>query len=231
MAEATLVLVCKRPGLGMGKQRLAANLGQEAANRVAEALLACALEDARAWPGPVVIAPAHWKDYAWAEALLAEVHPKGYVQPQVEGNLGQRLNTLDSELRAVGLEKLVYIGSDAPALGAGNYAAASEALECHDTALAPSSDGGVVLMASRKRWPPLADLPWSTACLGIALADCCRAADHSVAILPHGFDVDEKDDLARLIISLSSDRRPARLALHELVSHLVRFNEMDHVQF
>jgi hypothetical protein len=43
--------------------------------------------------------------------------------------------------------------------------------------------------------------------------------------------VDEKDDLARLVVSLSSDHRPARRTLHELVSHLVQFNEMDHVQF
>ena len=133
MAEATLVLVCKRPGLGMGKQRLAANLGQEAANRVAEALLACALEDARAWPGPVVIAPAHWRIMPGPRLCWRKCIRRGTYQPQAEGNLGQRLNTLDSELRAVGLEKLVYIGSDAPALGAANYAAASEALEHHDT--------------------------------------------------------------------------------------------------
>lgn len=230
MAEAALVLVCKRPGLGIGKQRLAASLGREAANEVAEALLACALEDVRAWPGPVVIAPAHAEDYAWAEALLGEAHPQVRIKPQAEGNLGQRLNVLDGELRAAGLEKLVYIGSDAPELGAADYAAASEALECHDTVLAPSSDGGVVLMASRKPWPSLVDLPWSTPHLGIALADCCRAEGHSVGALPHGFDVDEKDDLVRLIMSLSRDLRPARRTLHELASRLVPFNEMDHVQ-
>jgi glycosyltransferase A (GT-A) superfamily protein (DUF2064 family) len=231
MAEAALVLVCKRPELGVGKQRLAASLGQEAANRVAEALLACAREDAGAWPGPVVIAPAHWKDYAWAEALLAEVHPEGYVHPQAEGNLGERLNMLDCRLRAAGLEKLVYIGSDAPALGPADYAGAREALEYHDTVLAPSADGGVVLMASRKQWPRLGDLPWSTPRLGAALADCCRAASQSVTALAHCFDVDEKDDLVRLITFLSHDRRPARRALHQLAGDLVQFCELEHVRF
>jgi glycosyltransferase A (GT-A) superfamily protein (DUF2064 family) len=231
MIKAALVLVCKRPGLGIGKQRLAASLGREAANRVAEALLACALEDARVWPGTVVIAPAHPEDHVWAEALLAGVHSEVRIEPQAEGNLGQRLNALDCKLRTAGLEKLVYIGSDAPALSAADYAAASEALEHHDSVLVPSSDGGVVLMASRRQWPPLGDLPWSTPCLGMALADCCRGVGQSLAILTHGFDVDEKDDLARLITSLSHDARPARRALHELAGHLVQFSETDHVQF
>jgi hypothetical protein len=231
MIEPALVLVCKRPGLGIGKQRLAASLGREAANQVAEALLACALEDARAWPGPVIIAPAHREDYAWAKALLPQICPRVYIEPQAEGNLGQRLNILDGGLRNTGWERLVYIGSDAPSLSAADYAAASEALEHHDSVLAPSRDGGVVLMATRKHWPPLGDLPWSTPGLGMALADCCRRAGRSVAILTPGFDVDEKDDLARLIISLSQERRPARRALRELAGHLVQLSEMDHVRF
>ncbi|SEK96067.1 TIGR04282 family arsenosugar biosynthesis glycosyltransferase [Nitrosovibrio tenuis] len=231
MIEAALVLVCKRPGLGIGKQRLAASLGRMAASRVAEALLACALEDTHVWSGPVVIAPAHAGDYAWAEALLPGVHPKTRVEPQSAGNLGQRLNILDRKLRAAGLEELVYIGSDAPALEAADYAAASEAMEYHDTVLMPSLDGGVVLMASRKHWPPLGGLPWSTPHLGIALADCCHDAGQSVSTLTHGFDVDEADDLVRLITSLSHDRRPARRALHELASHIVQLGETDHVQF
>ena len=100
MAEATLVLVCKRPGLGMGKQRLAANIGQEAANHVAEALLACALEDARDWAGPVVNCAGAPSDFGWADALLAAVAAEGCIYcPQATGNLGQRLNILDHALR------------------------------------------------------------------------------------------------------------------------------------
>ena len=98
MIEDVLVLVCKRPGLGKGKQRLAAGLGPDAANRIAEAMLACALEDARAWPGSVMIAPANRDDYSWAKNLLPEAGSKVRVQPQADGNLGQRLNTLGSHV-------------------------------------------------------------------------------------------------------------------------------------
>jgi glycosyltransferase A (GT-A) superfamily protein (DUF2064 family) len=41
----TLVLLCKRPAPGHGKQRLAASLGAERACAVAWALLDCALEE------------------------------------------------------------------------------------------------------------------------------------------------------------------------------------------
>ncbi|MDN5935251.1 MAG: DUF2064 domain-containing protein [Nitrosospira sp.] len=229
MSEAALVLVCKRPASGIGKQRLAASLGPEVANRIAEALLACALEDARDWSGPVVIAPAHAADHAWADALLPRLQPKVRIQPQATGNLGQRLNVLDHELRGAGMEQLVYIGSDGPALAAADYAAVNDALLRYDTVLMPAEDGGVVMMASRRRWPMLSGLPWSTAQLGVALADCCRAAGQSVATLAHSFDVDEQDDLLRLRTALRTDPRPARRALHALACDLIQLMEADNV--
>lgn len=233
MTEAALVLVCKRPASGIGKQRLAASIGGEAANRIAEALLACALEDARAWPGPVIIAPADPMDHAWASALLpqAQARLKIRVELQAEGNLGQRLNALDHKLRADGLKQLVYIGSDAPLLAAPDYAAVYDALMNYDTVLKPAADGGVVLMASRQRWPALSGLPWSTTRLGAALADCCRSASQSVVNLTQSFDVDEEDDVIRLIEALNTDQRPARRALHGLACDLAHWRERSHVQF
>ena len=222
MTESVLVLVCKRPASGIGKQRLAASLGREAANHVAEALLACALEDARDWAGPVVIAPAHPADYGWADALLPQLQPRVRILPQATGNLGQRLNLLDHELRSAGLEQLVYIGSDAPALAAADYSAANGALLHYDTVLTPAEDGGVVLMASRHRWPMLSGLPWSTARLG-------GAAGQSVATLTRGFDVDEEGGLFRLVTALRTDPRPARRALHALACDLVQLREAGHV--
>jgi len=230
MAELVLVLVCKRPTLGIAKQRLAASVGQEGARRVAEALLACALEDAREWPGPVVIAPAHVSDYAWAASLLPQLQPKIHIVPQTEGNLGQRLNAVDHSLRERGLEHLIYIGSDAPALVAADYAAAREALLNHDIVLKPAADGGVVLMGSRRSWPMLDVLPWSTSHLGSALADCCQAAGQSLAMLAHSFDVDEKQDMLHLITALKADQRPARQSLYQLTCDIVRVGALGHAQ-
>lgn len=237
MTEPILILVCKRPQPGMGKQRLAASIGREAANRVAEALLACALEDTCDWPGQVVIAPSQAEDSIWAEGLLPHKQPKAQILPQTDGNLGERLNALDWQLRGLGMKQLVYIGSDAPALAAADYVAASQGLLDYDVVLKGAVDGGVVLMASRRPWPSLSALPWSSATLGNALLDCCQVVGQSVLSLTSSFDVDRQDDFIHMMTALKTDSRPARRALHRLVSGLVHSldainrEEESHVRF
>lgn len=225
--STALVLVCKRPKLGFGKQRLAANLGVEMAQRIAEALLNCALEDLRGWAGPVVIAPSSQEDVEWAMSLMRQ--PNVWVQPQMPGNLGRRLNTLDFELRSKGMKRLIYIGSDSPGLGEKDYAVVCDAMQHHDVVLMPASDGGVVLMANDHPWPSLADLPWSSDQLGSALAECCRDEGQSVAILDEGFDIDELDDLVKLIEVLADDSRPARQALRLLTNDIISTMDVNHV--
>ena len=225
--SAALVLVCKRPKLGFGKQRLAASLGLEMTQRVAEALLDCALEDLQSWEGSVVIAPSSQDDTEWAMSLMRQ--PNIWVQPQMPGNLGQRLNTLDFELRSKGLKRLIYIGSDSPGLVEANYSAVCDAMQHHDAVLMPASDGGVVLMANEHPWPSLAGLPWSSGQLGIALAECCRDEGQSVAILDEGFDIDELGDLVKLIEVLADDLRPARHALRVLANDIISAMDVNHV--
>lgn len=219
--ETVLVLVCKRPILGIGKQRLAASIGVELAQRVSKALLNCAVEDAYAWPGPVVIAPADPHDVQWARTLSAPIPSPVTVVPQVFGNLGHRLNVLDHTLRHSGMKKLAFIGSDSPGLSLTDYAAVNESLIRHDTVLIPAVDGGVVLMASNVAWPELSGLPWSSNQLGSSLLSCCRAAGHYVAKLQSSYDVDEFEDFIKLEQQLASDQRPARRALHQLACSII----------
>lgn len=221
MHKATLVLVCKKPAPGIGKQRLAASLGNEMTQKVAEALLACALEDACDWPGPVVIAPASAADVEWACAFSAPILSPVTVVPQLAGNLGQRLNALDKTLRAQGMNQLVYIGSDSPGLDAADYTATRIALQHTDVVLIPALDGGVVLMANRCAWPDLSALPWSSDQLGAALIHVCRNAIQSVKILGQGTDVDEMDDFVKLVSLLKQDQRPARRVLLALTQNIL----------
>jgi glycosyltransferase A (GT-A) superfamily protein (DUF2064 family) len=209
---ACLVLYCRRPEPGVGKQRIAAATDAAFACALQELLLATALEDLRDWPGPVVIAPAAATDRAWAEARCPS---GGMVLPQVSGNLGERLLATDASLRASGRTTLVYIGSDAPLLGPSHYATARAALRDTDVVLDPAADGGVTLMGSRVPWPPLADLPWSTAGLGTALEQRCRAAGLSVQRLAGSSDCDEISALPQLAADLAADPRPARQALRQ----------------
>ena len=142
------------------------------------------------------------------------------AQLGLEGTPGQRLNDLDRRLRAQGQHRLLFIGSDCPALLPSDYHAVSELLDSHDTVLLKARDGGVVLMASNRPWPDLRDLPWSTAHLAQTLADKCRAAGHSLLQTGDYFDIDHRDDLQLLALALAQDARPARLRLRDAVRDL-----------
>jgi len=59
-------------------------------------------------------------------------------------------------VRALGHERVLFIGSDAPSLTVSDLLAAHTALDTADVVLAPARDGGVTLMGSRLAWPDLA---------------------------------------------------------------------------
>ena len=208
----TLVVFCRRPQPGIGKKRIAADLGAIKTSVLAEHLLATTLEDASHWTGPVVLAPATEDDTAWAGELLDRPCE---VMAQPEGNLGVRINTVDRELRQAGHTHLIFVGSDAPILDADYFARAATALSTHDAVLGPADDGGVTLMGSGRIWPQLADLPWSSNKLGDALELICIKEGLTVYSLDRRYDIDRANDLPRLYGDLRNDKRPARRRLRK----------------
>jgi glycosyltransferase A (GT-A) superfamily protein (DUF2064 family) len=220
--SATLILFCRRPTLGVGKQRIAAELGAPLALALSQRLFAAALEDMRAWPGPAVIAPANAEDVGWASDLL-DFNAEIIAQPS--GNLGERINAIDAQTRASGHSHTLHIASDAPILDLGYFARARAALQRFDIVLGPAADGGVTIMGARVPWPTLAELPWSTEHLGEALEQVCRQDGHSVVKLEERYDIDHTHDLLRLYRDLAGDQRPARKQLRDWIETL----ELAHV--
>jgi rSAM/selenodomain-associated transferase 1 len=206
---AALVVFLKSPS--RSKRRLAAAIGPECATVAASHLLACALEDAAGWPGPVVLSPADPCDAEWLEQSATALHERIV---QRGANLGSRINYVDTELRNRGYEHLIFIGSDCPALAASDLADAAAALANADAVIAPARDGGVVLMGARRPWPALDDLPWSTTGLRAALEQRLRHCDWHIQALPTFADVDTIEDLDRAAEHIADDPRPARRALY-----------------
>jgi rSAM/selenodomain-associated transferase 1 len=209
--EASLIIFCRRPEHGIGKQRIARLLGDQIALDLAEHLLAAALEDAEHWPGPVILSPANPEDLDWAQALSSRDYR---VIAQSNGNLGQRINAVDQAARIAGHTQLIYVGSDAPVLDEEYFSLARAALATHDIVLGPAEDGGVTLMGARRQWPDLTELPWSSANLGGELELTCLQAGLTVCILEPRYDIDRDTDLPRLHEDLRGDARPARRKLH-----------------
>lgn len=213
----TLVAFCRRPAPGVGKRRLARELGETATLTISHLLLATTLEDLAAWPGPRVVAPAEPADEPWARSLPVALDD---VVAQPVGNLGDRLGAVDRLLRQRGHTRLLYIGSDAPVLAPADYDEAAGALATHDVVLGPALDGGVTCMGSRRAWPDLAALPWSGELLHTTLQASCESAGLTVRNLAPRYDVDVPGDLHRLCADLATDARPARRALYRALATL-----------
>jgi rSAM/selenodomain-associated transferase 1 len=205
-----LVLFCRRPELGVGKTRLAASLGIAKTFEIAEALLECAIEDLCQWPGPKVLSPASAKDENYFKNLrLNEVQ----ILTQPEGNLGQKLNRVEMQLRQKGYSSVLFMGSDSPVLSLEQIRETGDLLNKAEVVLKPARDGGVVVMGSNQPWPDLQNLPWSESNLGHELKNLCESHGLKVMQTPESYDIDSKADLQCLQQDLLRDKRESRKAL------------------
>ena len=212
---SVLVVFLRRPALNVGKQRIAAELGAQAALGLSHCLLAATLEDAMEWQGQIVLAPAHHADVDWAHDLL-DGQAKIVAQPA--GNLGKRINAVDQTVRKAAPPCVIFIGTDAPSLDNDYLVQARDSLARFDVVLGPADDGGVTLMGARQPWPNLNDLPWETPELGNALEAACTDQGLSVNRLDRRYDVDTHSDLARAYADLHRDPRPARQQLVQWIA-------------
>jgi len=217
----TLLIFCKQPRLYHGKQRLAAVVGADKALMIAQALLKCAIEDAKAWSGPVVLSPSHPDQQEWAQSIL----PQASVVPQPEGNLGERIRVVDSLLRKRGHSNILIIGTDAPVLSNTHFTEVNRLLNESDVVMSAASDGGVTIMAATQPWPEISDLPWSTERLNESLYDRCQSAGHKVSYIRPSYDIDHEKDLYKLLIDLENDHRPARQKLLALTKEILSKDE------
>jgi rSAM/selenodomain-associated transferase 1 len=155
VADRTLVLMARRPILGQGKRRLAADIGDCAAHRFQRVALGRLLQrlgaDTR-WRLCLAITPDESAQCSGAD----------FVVGQGEGDLGQRMTRLAEEL-APG--PVVFMGSDTPEVASADIEAAFEALETSDAVVGPALDGGYWLIGftqAQRQHLPFMGVRWST---------------------------------------------------------------------
>ena len=154
----TLVLFMRAPLLGSGKRRLAREVGDVAAMRFEQLMIALLLrrlaKDGR-WRLRIAVTP----DNACRRAR----HWCGGVEAvgQGEGDLGIRMRRA---LETCPPGPVVLVGADIPALDARHIGAAFRLLGRHDVVFGPARDGGFWLVGARhpRGLPPLFDqVRWS----------------------------------------------------------------------
>lgn len=185
-----LVLFARQPRYGVGKRRLAADVGDLAALRFARA----SLDRLRRTLGP---------DPRWTLWLaVSPDRPTNWAAParviaQGGGDLGERLSRV---VRALPPGPVVTLGADTPTVTQQDVAEAFAALGSHDAVFGPARDGGYWLIGLRRR--PRLHLPfdgvrWSSE---HALADTIAAMQgRAVALLREREDVDDGPSLQRYL--------------------------------
>ncbi len=182
-----IVVFAKPPLPGIAKTRLAAGIGEQAAASVAAALLADTVERVGRLGTRVVVATT---DLSADHGVAAELWDQG------AGSLGDRLERVLQ--RALALEPwAAAVGADAPHTP---DAAWASLLSTDGAALGPTDDGGFWALRL-DRCPPalLSDLPWSAP--NTFSATWSRMAERGLsprALLP-SWDIDDANDLRRLV--------------------------------
>ncbi len=189
-----LVVMAKRPGLGLVKTRLARGIGAVEATRFYRRtsldLLQRVAGDPR-WQTLLALAPdrAVHDEGVWPEGL-----PRVAQGP---GDLGRRMGRL---MRDLPPGPVVIVGSDIPGIAPAHIAEAFGKLGEADAVFGPADDGGYWLVGLRRR-PRIVEIfervRWSSeTTLADTLANV-RRAGLAAAMLETLIDVDTAEDLAR----------------------------------
>jgi len=190
--ERHLVVMARRPALGTGKRRLAADIGAVAAQRfyrdTTAALLRRLTPDPR-WRSWLAVTPD-----AAADRDRLPWYYEGTTIAQGRGDLGARMGRL---LRDLPPGPVVIVGSDIPDIAGHHIRSAFRALGRHDWVFGPAEDGGYWLVGARRR-PRLTaafeGVRWSSA---TTLADSLANLDgQPIAFLECLADIDRGRDLA-----------------------------------
>jgi rSAM/selenodomain-associated transferase 1 len=164
MSRPVVIIFTRIPRLGVGKRRLARQIGDRAALNLSRTLLHKLLRRLRPVRGVTRIIAATPDHHA-------KFHAPGWTRlPQGRGDLGARMQRAIARFPR---RPVVLIGSDIPGVTEADLRTALHVLCGHHAVFGPAADGGYWLIGQSARRPatPFANTRWSSA---HALADTTR---------------------------------------------------------
>jgi len=115
---------------------------------------------------------------------------------QSEGDLGHRLQTALHQGFTTGLQRIIIIGSDCPALDESHITQAFSLLRAHDVVIGPATDGGYYLIGLNQVHSALfEDIPWGSDRVFSLTKAIAQQQNLSVALLTPLSDIDRPEDL------------------------------------
>jgi rSAM/selenodomain-associated transferase 1 len=198
-----LLVFARLPELGQVKTRLAADLGDERALAIYEAMLLDLIANiGNSTPETEI-------EFLWPPtraangAALRRAFAHHSVAMQTGTNLGDRLSmALSERFFFHRTQKIVTIGVDDPALSRELIDAAFALLESCEYVLGPAADGGYYLIGCRApSFDPVVfqDIDWGTSTVLAATLERIATIGGTVALLPERYDLDVVGDLKRYL--------------------------------
>jgi hypothetical protein len=196
-----LLVFARLPELGAVKTRLAADIGNERALAVYEAML----RDLIANVGQST--PQTEIEFLWPPtpaangAALRRAFGHHAVAMQTGETLGDRLSmALSERFFFHKTRKIVVIGSDDPTLGRELIDHAFALLDSCEYVVGPACDGGYYLLGCRAlSFAPsvFQDIEWGTSTVLASTLQKIAALERTVALLPERYDIDTLADVER----------------------------------
>ena len=202
MGAPALVIMAKRPAVGLTKTRLCPPLTHEQAVALYEAMLRDTIGLGRQLTGvslAVALSPPG------ATSYFRRISPPDTILLPVAGaDIGECLSLALEYLLTTGHPKVVALNSDGPTLPSDYLRRAFAWLDEADVVVGPSEDGGYYLIGLKRPQPALfQDIDWSTERVTPQTVARAEAMGLSIALLPTWYDVDTVADLERLRAELT----------------------------
>ncbi len=202
-----IVVLARAPSVP-GKTRLTANLRDDDARALREALLLDTLEIVRSVNVPVTLAYTPDNARAEMEAFVGR-RPLASLRPQRGDDLGARMHCALTDAFVAGATQVLLIGSDLPTLPSTHLDDAFGVLESGiDCVFGPADDGGYYLIGVRRGVDLsriVTGVRWGTPRVLEETLSAARAVGVTTKLVNGWFDVDLPEDLRRV----ASDARLA----------------------
>lgn len=196
-ANDRILFFLKAPRPGYVKTRLAKTIGPERALEVYSTLASRQLDLLRSEG----VTEIHFAPAGAETELRNWLGNECELFPQVDGDLGERLQNAVAGAFARGAERVFCVGGDCPGLSREHVAEARAALEAGNHAVfGPTIDGGYYLLGVDAPSPGLfQNIPWSSSATLQASLDKARARNLQPRCLDTLYDIDELPDLRRAV--------------------------------
>jgi rSAM/selenodomain-associated transferase 1 len=192
----TLMVFFKEPVEGLVKTRLAKDIGEAGALKVAQVLLEYTLDVV--YEIEDVSVALFYDGKGKSRLPLGSVKKDYQLRGQVKGNLGERFLAAFRQMFEEGASKVVVIGTDCIGLTPKILQDALSGLQDHDITIGPTEDGGYYILGLKDLTVAkqvLMGIPWSTDKVFHETME--KAKGFSVRVLPKLYDVDTMKDWER----------------------------------